>query len=110
MKFLSHLLLGLALVSPVLAESKEPPVPVRTVAPEYPSEMKRAGVPGVVTINCLIDEQGNVQEAKVAKSSDGIFEQPALEAIRKWKFKPAKLEGSPVAMRVSIPIKFSING
>lgn len=110
MKFLLHLVILLTLAGVVRAENKEPPVPVRTVAPEYPSEMKRNGIPGVVTISCLIDEQGNVQDAKVQKSSDGIFEQPALDALKKWKFKPAKLEGNPVAAKVSIPIKFSING
>jgi len=110
MKF-SSLLLGLILVSPVFADVQgEPPVAVRTVAPEFPYEMKRNGVSGLVTVSCMIDAQGNVQEPKVEKSTAAAFEQPALEAVQKWKFKPAKRDGNPVAMRIAIPIKFVLNG
>ncbi len=89
-----------------LAETKEPPVPVRTVAPEYPMELRREGVSGVVMVKCTIDVQGNVVDPEIEKSSNGAFEQPALAALKKWKFKPAKQDGNPVATRVSIPIKF----
>ena len=94
---------------PVLAdEAFEPPVPVRMIAPVYPVELRRIQLTGIVTINCLIDEKGNVQEPKVEKASNDAFVQPALEAVRKWKFKPAKKSGAAFALRVSIPIKFNI--
>ena len=96
-----------ALASPVRAQTKsEPPVPVRTIAPEYPTELRRDGVSGVVMVKCTIDEQGNVVDPQVEKSSNGAFEQPALAALKKWKFKPAKLDGAPVITKVTIPIKF----
>jgi len=88
------------------AQTKEPPVPVRTVAPEYPDELRREGVSGVVMVKCTIDEQGNVTNPEIEKSSNGAFEKPALAALKKWKFKPAKQDGTPVAIKVSIPIKF----
>ena len=95
------------LVTPVLAQSKsEPPVPVRTVAPDYPTELRRDGVSGVVMVKCTINEQGDVVDPHVEKSSNNAFEQPALAALKKWKFKPAKQDGAPVATKVSIPIKF----
>lgn len=91
----------------VLAQSKpEPPVPVRTVAPEYPSELRREGVSGLVMVKCSIDEQGNVAATEVEKSSNPAFEKPALDAVKRWKFKPAKQDGTPIAIKVSIPIKF----
>jgi protein TonB len=97
----------LALVTPVRAQTKaEPPVPVRTVAPDYPSELRREGVSGVVTVKCTIDEQGNVVDPHVEKSSNNAFEEPALAALKKWKFKPAKQDGAPIAIKISIPIKF----
>ena len=89
-----------------LAQTKEPPVPVRTVAPEYPDELRRDGISGVVMVKCTIDEQGNVTNPEIEKSSNGAFEKPALAALKKWKFKPAKQDGTPVAIKVSIPIKF----
>eukprot|EP01035_Chromulina_nebulosa_P057390 gene57390-biopygen41100 len=42
------------------AQTKEAPVPVRTVAPEYPDELRRDGVSGLVMVKCTIDVQGNV--------------------------------------------------
>lgn len=99
--------LAMAVVSPAFAESKlEAPVPVRTVMPEYPATLKRDGVNGIVVVQCTIDVQGNVDSPQVQKSTNAEFDKPALEAIKKWKFKPAKQDGSPVARKVSIPIKF----
>jgi protein TonB len=98
---------GLLMALPAFAQTKsEPPVPVRTVAPDYPAELRREGVSGIVMVKCTIDEQGNVTEPTIEKSSNNAFEQPALAALKKWKFKPAKQDGAPVAMKVSIPIKF----
>lgn len=90
-------------------DALEPPVPVRTVAPKYPTEMRRDGTGGVVTVSCLIDEKGNVTEAEVQKASHQAFAQPAVDALKKWKFKPAKRGGAPVALRVSIPVQFSLS-
>jgi len=104
---LSLALCSVLFVAPALAQPKsEPPVPVRTVPPDYPSELRRDGVSGVVMVKCTIDEQGNVIDPVIEKSSNNAFEQPAITALRKWKFKPAKQDGTPVAIKVSIPIKF----
>ncbi len=93
----------------LLADGKmEPPVPVRTVPPDVPNELSRNGGTGLVTVNFLVDEQGAVQDAKIEKSSAPFLEEPALKAVKKWKFKPAKKDGVPVAIRVSIPIKFEV--
>lgn len=108
MKFWSRILpLVLALATPAFAQSKvEPPVPVRTVAPDYPPELKREGAMGVVHVKCTIDVQGNVIDPEVEKSTNPGFDKAAIDAVKKWKFKPAKQDGEPVAKRVSIPIKF----
>jgi protein TonB len=93
----------------VFADGTEPPVPVRTIAPKFPDEMRRTGSSGLVTVSCLIDEKGNVTEPKVIKASNEAFSQPALEALSKWKFKPAKKDGNPVAIRVNIPVQFNVD-
>ena len=89
------------------AEGSEPPVPVRTIAPRFPDEMRRNGSSGLVTVSCLIDEKGNVTESKVVKASNDAFAEPAMEAVKKWKFKPAKKDGEAVAIRVNIPVQFN---
>jgi protein TonB len=94
-------------VPPVFAAgAREVPVPVRTVAPIYPPELRAQGVSGLVLVKCAIDPQGNVTDAIVAKSSNPGFEPRAVEAIRKWKFKPARQDGNAIAVEVTIPIKF----
>lgn len=99
---------GLIPIVGLSAEGLEPPVPVRTVSPVFPSDMRRDGISGIVMVSILIDEKGNVQEPKVEKTSNDAFSAPALDALKKWKFKPAKKAGEPVALRVSIPIKFNV--
>lgn len=106
MKRLVYFLAGLVLAVPALSVIQEPPVPVRTVSPAYPESMRRSGMSGVVQVSCVIDERGQVLDTKVERSSDASFDSPAREALKQWKFKPAKQDGAPVSVRVSIPIKF----
>lgn len=95
--------------TPARAEVKlEPPVPVRTVPPDYPSEMRRQHVSGVVMVSCVIDAKGNVENPKVLHASADDFASPALAAIKQWKFKPAQRDGASVALHVTIPIRFNI--
>lgn len=102
--------LGLLPVA-VLAQSKiEPPVPVRTVAPEYPEDLRRDHVSGLVIVTIEVDAQGNVASAAIEKSSNSEFNQPAVAALKKWRFKPARQNGSPVTATVKIPVKFNDEG
>jgi protein TonB len=102
-------LLSLLLAVPAWADSKpEAPVPVRTVEPVFPEELREKGVSGLVYVKCTVDAQGNVHETSVEKSTNPAFEKPAMEAVQRWKFKPARQDGNPVAIRVSIPIKFVV--
>lgn len=87
----------------------EPAVPVRMVPPVYPYEMKREGINGVVSVTFEVDEQGNVQDPAVQKSTNSKFDQAALDAIKKWKFKPGRRDGVPVKMKVAIPLQFSVD-
>lgn len=98
---------ALAAFAPLRADF-EPPVPVRTSAPVFPYELRHDGISGVVLVNCLIDAQGNVTDMKVVKSTHDAFVEPAIAALKKWKFKPAQRDGNSVPVRVSIPIKFTI--
>ena len=85
------------------------PVPVKTPPPEYPLRLKRDGTAGLVAVAVVIDETGVVTSCAVAKSSNPDFDEPAMDAVKKWKFKPAQKDGAPVKMKVTIPIRFSIS-
>jgi protein TonB len=92
---------------PIARAVTEAAVPVRMAAPEYPYELKRDGISGVVTVVFCVDEKGNVVDPVVQKSSNKGFEEAALAAISRWKFKPALQDGTPVRSKVAIPLQFS---
>ncbi len=105
-KLLIALTICLSAMPTLMMAARENPVPVRTVAPEYPREMKNQGVSGLVMVKCTIDEQGNVAETEVSKSSNENFDKFAVAALKKWKFKPARQDGAAITVQVTIPIKF----
>lgn len=107
------LALIIGLLVPTIAGAQEPdfdvrPTPIKTPPPEYPYQLKRDGVTGVVAVKVLIDEKGSVAECIVAKSSHADFEKPALDAVKKWKFKPATKGGEPVKAWLMIPLHFRL--
>lgn len=83
------------------------PEPVAQTAPSYPRELAKAKVEGTVTVAFVIDEAGKVEDPRVEASSRPEFEKPALEAIRRWRFKPGEREGKAVRTFVKQPFRFS---
>lgn len=78
-------------------------------APVYPHEMNRQGISGEVTLEFLVDTQGNVRDIIVLKSTHREFEAPAVAAVQKWKFRPGRKGGKAVVTRMRIPIAFNLN-
>lgn len=66
----------------------------------------RQKMPGTVYVIFIVDPSGRVVRPIVQKSTDPIFEKPALVSIKKWKFEPGKNNGKPVSTRMRIPISF----
>jgi protein TonB len=87
-----------------------PPVPVRTPPPQYPSNLRRDGVTGIVTVAIVVDEKGSVVSAAINKSSNADFEAPSLDAVKRWKFKPATKDNQAVAAKVIVPLHFTVEG
>lgn len=92
----------------IVDDFDERPVPVKAFPPAYPPEMLRQGITGLVSVTVVIDEKGAVVESVVAKSTRSEFERPALEAVRKWKFRPGMKGGAPVTVRMVLPVQFSL--
>jgi len=92
-------------------------VPVETPAemiyeepPNYPRLARQAGMEAVVWIKALVDKNGNVREAVVYKSSGSKagFDEAAVEAAYKCKYKPAIQNGRPVAIWVAYSVEFTL--
>jgi TonB family protein len=74
-------------------------------APEYPAIARAAGAEGMVVVDVVIDEAGNVVEAR-AISGHPLLQSAAVNASRDAKFTPTRLEGEPVRVRGSITYSF----
>lgn len=79
------------------------------VKPQYPFEMRRAGISGQVLVDFIVDTDGNVRNAYAASSTQRDFEQAAVTAVSKWKFKPGRKGGRAVNTHMQVPIVFSLN-
>ncbi len=66
----------------------------------------RDKAPGRVYIIFIVNEQGRVESPKVQSSDGPVFEQPALAAVKQWKFEPGKRNGEAVRFRMRVPITF----
>ncbi|WP_334319086.1 TonB family protein [Termitidicoccus mucosus] len=87
-----------------------PPSVVHRDPPVYPRAMKKSGLIGEVTISFVVDKKGDVTNPVVVRSNNPGFEEAAIEAVLKWKFKPGIKDGKPVNTRMQVPIIFHLDG
>ncbi len=106
---LSLILVGSAFAAaPVVhTEVDEVPQPLRTPPPAYPAQLKADKVSGLVLVDLVIDDQGQVGQVDVVKSSATDFEAPTLDAVKQWRFRPARKGGEAVWVRLRLPVKFT---
>lgn len=78
------------------------------VPPQYPFEMRRAGITGEVLVEFIVDANGDVRNAFAVRSTQREFETAAVQAVSKWKFRAGRKGGRPVATRMQQPITFSL--
>jgi periplasmic protein TonB len=92
-----------------IADLDNPPQARFQPGPNYPFEMRRAGISGEVTVAFIVDSNGNVVEAYAVKSTQREFESPAVQAVMKWKFKPGRKGGRAVNTKMQVPIVFNLS-
>lgn len=78
--------------------------------PVYIEAARMARLMGVVIIEAVIDEQGNVTQPRVLKGLPMGLSEAAVEAVQSWKFKPATLDGRPVPVYYVLTINFQVEG
>lgn len=92
-------------------EVDDPVQPLNGPVPTYPEVMKQVGIEGVVRLRFVVGADGRVEgnSVQVVSSTNKAFEPPAIAAIKKWTFKPAKVRGQAVRQLVEQNIRFSLN-
>jgi protein TonB len=85
----------------------EPAVLVR-VPPDYPEIAARAQIHGVVILEALVDEDGAVQEVRVLRSVK-FLDQPAIAALKQWRYTPLMLNGEPQPFVLTVSLTFRLD-
>ena len=93
---------------PDYVQFDQPPEVINQIQPDYPNEALSKHLEGMVWLKLWIDEAGKVVEAKVMKTDSEVFNRAAVDAGKKWTFKPASVNGKPVAVWVSVPFRFKL--
>lgn len=75
---------------------------------EYPVDAGRAGVEGTVIVKALVGRDGRVRMTAVTTSVP-MLDEAAIRNVETWQFEPATSGGKPVAVWVSIPVRFKLH-
>ena len=86
---------------------EELPSVISKIPPDYPTWAREQGISGTVMLQALIGKDGLVKDTRIIQSIPQLDDY-AVGAVRQWRFKPAMSEGRPIAVWVSIPVKFTL--
>jgi periplasmic protein TonB len=82
---------------------------VKRVSPEYPAEAASRGVEGSATVEFTVLRNGRVQDVRVVESTPRrTFDAAARDAVRRWQFEPAELNGQPVESVTRVRLEFKL--
>ncbi|HMH02151.1 MAG TPA: energy transducer TonB [Terriglobales bacterium] len=76
--------------------------------PEYSEEARRAKVQGSVLLALIVGPDGNPHDLHLMRSLGMGLDEKALEAVRTWRFEPARKDGVPVAVQISVEVNFRL--
>lgn len=85
------------------------PVEITRVQPTYPEEARKNRVQGQVILEAVIDEKGSVTTVEAVESPDPMLTDAAIEAVKKWTYKPATLKGKPVKVHFTVTVAFKLS-
>jgi periplasmic protein TonB len=76
--------------------------------PEYSEEARKVKQMGVVVLRLVVGSDGNPRDIQVVRALGLGLDEKAIEAVRKWRFEPARKDGKPVAVAVNIEVNFHL--
>ena len=80
---------------------------VKSVPPLYPQMARTQRISGNVSIDAVVDVDGNVGTTKVL-SGPAILHRAALDAVKQWRYEPAMLDGKPTASHLTVIVQFRL--
>jgi periplasmic protein TonB len=86
----------------------EPPRLLKEVRADYTDQARRANVSGEVVLEIVVRRDGSVGDVRVLQRLGSGLEQRAIDAVRQWRFAPARLKGTPVDVIVEVAVEFKL--
>jgi TonB family protein len=86
----------------------QPPVVLIRTEPEYSEPARKARVQGTVVVEGVIDEQGHTSGLRIREPLGLGLDEKALEAVKLWRFQPAKRDGKPLAIVAVFELNFRL--
>ncbi|MFZ0936326.1 MAG: energy transducer TonB, partial [Bryobacteraceae bacterium] len=80
---------------------------ITEIKPVYPPLAKQARISGTVELSAIIGKDGRVQDLKVVRGHP-LLVQSALDAVRRWVYRPTLLNGEPVEVSTTIDVNFTL--
>jgi protein TonB len=84
------------------------PVVVHRIDPEYSEEARKARFEGTVLLAAIVRRDGRVEVLNLLRSLGFGLDQNAIDALRKWRFRPGTKDGQAVDVRLNIEVSFHI--
>jgi periplasmic protein TonB len=84
------------------------PQAITTPDPEYTEEARRAKTQGTCVLWLIVDQQGHTRDIKVVRSLGYGLDAKAIEAVKQWTFDPAKKDGQPVNVQITVEVGFHL--
>ena len=85
-----------------------PPALVREVKPQYSEEGRRRGVEGDVIMEAVVRADGSVGDVRILRGLGAGLDARAVDAVRQWRFQPARRFGTPVDVLVEVAVEFRL--
>nr|CRH05391.1 putative TonB family protein [Candidatus Magnetococcus massalia] len=83
---------------------------LRNPKPSYPMLARRRGLQGTVLLHVQVSDQGAPLDVTIKQGSGyGVLDRAALEAVVRWRFKPATRGGVAILSQVDVPIRFTLS-
>jgi TonB family protein len=83
-----------------------PPRLLQEVKADYTEDARRRGISGEVVLEIVVRRDGGVGDVRVLQGLGAGLDQRAVQAVRQWKFDPARLKGTPVDVLVEVAVEF----
>jgi protein TonB len=85
------------------------PVLLRRVDPFYPEAARKARLEGDIVLEAVITSRGEIEEVRVVKSGGFLLDASAKEAVERWSYRPATLNGRAVRVLLTVTIRFRLH-